>query len=306
MKEIRANAVVEIGMIAKTVVNILFLIFFKDSVTEKKSIVAGYLMETRKLRTSKSDEDCLLNKNRIEQILDDPIVPKTLGQRLEKLLLNIYKNTESFGHFHRIKFMPPAMAYATSEKELYHMTIELEKMGLAYSNSSDDWETCLVTLNHNGFERAEQLLSTNVDSKKVFVAMGFKPDLINAMENAIKPACADCGFDAYLISEKEHNKGITDEIIVAIKTSKFIITDFTYNNCGAYFEAGYAQGHGLEVIRCCKRKWLDDVDENGDSNKLHFDVRHYNFILWESENDLKMKLKNRIRAIIPGANMMDS
>ena len=163
----------------------------------------------------------------------------------------------------------------------------------------------IFILNSKGHSRAEKLLSTNIDSKKVFVAMGFKPDLLDAMENAIKPACNDCGFSAYLISDKEHNNGITDEIIVAIKTSKFVITDFTYNNCGAYFEAGYAQGYGLEVIRCCKKEWFDGYDENGNKNRLHFDVSHYNFILWDNEEDLKNKLKNRIRAIISGAKMED-
>jgi len=32
-------------------------------------------------------------------------------------------------------------------------------------------------------------------------------------------------------------------------------------------------------------------------NMLHFDVRQYNFIAWESQEDAKTKLLNRIRAI---------
>ncbi|MCL2164679.1 MAG: hypothetical protein FWH55_09880, partial [Oscillospiraceae bacterium] len=93
--------------------------------------------------------------------------------------------------------------------------------------------------------------------------------------------------------------------IVAIKTSKFIIADFTYNNCGAYFEAGYAHGYGLAAIRCCKKQWFDGEDENGNKNKLHFDIQHYNVILWENEEDLKNRLRSRIRATIPNAKMED-
>lgn len=128
--------------------------------------------------------------------------------------------------------------------------------------------------------------------------MGFKPDLIEAHKKAIQPACSECGFNAFLVSETEHNKDINDEIIANIKMSKFVITDFTYNNAGAYFEAGYAQGKGLEVIRTCKRDWYDGYDENRLKNHLHFDVNHYNFIIWDNYEDLKEKLINRIKATI--------
>lgn len=35
--------------------------------------------------------------------------------------------------------------------------------------------------------------------------MGFKDYLLEAYEKAIKPACRDCGFEALLITDKEHN-----------------------------------------------------------------------------------------------------
>ena len=119
---------------------------------------------------------------------------------------------------------------------------------------------------------------------------------LEACEKAIKPACRKCGFEARLISDKYHNNGITDEIMVEIKRSKFVIVDFTYNNSGAYFEAGYAQGLGRPIIRCCKKEWFDN-DESG----LHFDVKHYNTIMWETHEDLYEKLCNNIMANIDGA-----
>ena len=106
----------------------------------------------------------------------------------------------------------------------------------------------------------------------------------------------DSGYDAKLITE-EYNDGITDNIIANIKSSKFVIVDFTYNNLGAYFEAGFAQGRGLKVIRTCKKEWFDNCEKLGE-DKLHFDVRHYNFIMWNDYEDLKNKLINRIKAVI--------
>jgi len=44
-----------------------------------------------------------------------------------------------------------------------------------------------------------------------------------------------------------YNNGIADEIMIESKRSKFVIVDFTYNNRGAYFEAGYAQGLGRPI-----------------------------------------------------------
>lgn len=75
--------------------------------------------------------------------------------------------------------------------------------------------------------------------------------------------------------------------------------DFTDNNEGAYFEAGFAQGFGLEVIRACNKNWFEEKDAYGNNvNHLHFDINHYNFILWENESDYKNKLVANIKATI--------
>ncbi len=81
-------------------------------------------------------------------------------------------------------------------------------------------------------------------------------------------------------------------MIVDIKRSKFIITDLTNNNLGAYYEAGYAAGRGLPVIKCCSQEWFD---------KIHFDVNHDSFIIYSDLADYRDKLKKRIRATIPNA-----
>ena len=45
------------------------------------------------------------------------------------------------------------------------------------------------------------------------------------------------------------------------------------------------------------KEWFDDCEKSG-KDKLHFDVRHYNFIMWNDYEDLKNKLINRIKAVI--------
>ena len=72
-------------------------------------------------------------------------------------------------------------------------------------------------------------------------------------------------------------------------TARFVIAEFTGQRHGVYFEAGFAYGLGLPVIWCCRK---DDVD------KLHFDTRQYNHIVWDNIEDFKSKLVNRIKATI--------
>jgi hypothetical protein len=77
--------------------------------------------------------------------------------------------------------------------------------------------------------------------------------------------------------DKPHINRIDDEIITRIKESKFLVVDYTGQNNGAYYEAGFARGIGIKVISTCNK---DEID----NNKLHFDTRQYNTIPWENDN----------------------
>ncbi len=108
-------------------------------------------------------------------------------------------------------------------------------------------------------------------------------------KKAIEKAIVDAGFIPRRIDNKEHNNKICDEIVAEIRKSKFAVCDFTGQRGGVYFEAGFALGLGLPVIWTCKS---DEVD------KLHFDTRQYNHIVWDKEEDLYAKLFNRVKATI--------
>jgi hypothetical protein len=88
---------------------------------------------------------------------------------------------------------------------------------------------------------------------------------------------------------------IDDEIIAQIRRSRFIVADFTGHRGGVYYEAGFAQGIGLEVVWTCERKEI---------KKLHFDVRQYNCLTWDmDELDIfREKLSFRIERAIGRGN----
>lgn len=105
------------------------------------------------------------------------------------------------------------------------------------------------------------------------------------------------GYQPLRIDKKEHVNRIDDEIFADIRRSRFVIADFTHGDSGVrggvYFEAGFAQGLGLPVIWTCRKDMLSE-------DKLHFDIRQYNFLEWTDENleDFKDRLQKRIEAIL--------
>ena len=119
--------------------------------------------------------------------------------------------------------------------------------------------------------------------------MNFDAKLKEAYSKAIEPAVKSLGFVPIRIDSKEHVDTVMDQIIAEIKESRFVIADFTGQRGGVYFEAGFAKGLGLDVIWCCRE---DDMD------KLHFDVKGFNIIVWNNCEELEKRLRDRIRAII--------
>lgn len=173
--------------------------------------------------------------------------------------------------------------YCKNETELDQIRNHLVQTGII--KVSSDQSNPILTI--DGWQKYESLKEINQLSKRVFVAMSFNQDLNPVFEQAIKPACEECGFVAHRVDLDEHNEKICDKIIAGIKSSRFVIADFTGQRHNVYYEAGFAKGMGLEVIWCCK----EDEKDN-----LKFDIRQYNHILWNDYEDLKSRLINRIQA----------
>lgn len=165
-----------------------------------------------------------------------------------------------------------------------------------------------IQITAKGYSRLDELTRKNsTDPAKAFVAMWFDPSMDLAWKEGFKPGIEDAGFNPIRIDQKDHINKIDDEIIVEIRESRFVVADFTAeilkfknkkDECiargGVYFEAGYAYGLDIPVVWCCR----NDVIE-----LVHFDTRQFSHIVWETPEDLRKKLANRIRAVIgPGPN----
>jgi nucleoside 2-deoxyribosyltransferase len=122
--------------------------------------------------------------------------------------------------------------------------------------------------------------------------MSFKEELNPAFDDGIRPAVADdCGFDIVRVDRVEHVENINDKIMADLRRAQFVVADFTRHPAGVYFEAGFALGLGRLVIWTCHR---DDFHE-----KVHFDTRPYNHILWTEPAELRERLGTQIKALMP-------
>ncbi|MBX9702890.1 MAG: hypothetical protein K2X39_01930 [Silvanigrellaceae bacterium] len=163
---------------------------------------------------------------------------------------------------------------------------------IAHTDSWFNEDVLTYKITPQGWVEIDKTINAS-DSRKAFIAMQFQlPNHLptrHEIQASIEEACLETGWEATTIDQDEFNGGIVDEIMAKINNSRFVIADFTCLNNGVHWEAGYAVGLGKIVIL--------SIHET-DVEKLHFDTRHLNYIIWKNPTDLKEKLKNRIQALI--------
>ena len=133
----------------------------------------------------------------------------------------------------------------------------------------------------------------NENSRNVFIAMAFTDNEERAVSpsirDTIKNVCTTLKWNPTLVDETGYNDGVMDKVITLINESRFVIAELTHHKLGVYYEAGYAKAKGLEVIHCVQKSHM---------GKCHFDVKHLNLIIWETEQELEEKLTYRITSTL--------
>ena len=141
---------------------------------------------------------------------------------------------------------------------------------------------------------AEEQLGELGRSRQAFVAMWFDDSMNDVYRDGIKPAIEDAGYEARRIDQKDFVGGVVDEIVAAIRKSRFVVADLTTSpksgaRGGVYFEAGFAYGLDIPVFLTCRKDRTEAV---------HFDIGHLNRLEWETPKDLGKNLKTRIEAVL--------
>lgn len=176
-------------------------------------------------------------------------------------------------------------------------------IGQGPHSGKEDYHECVIT--PDGHAHLAELEQKTVDSIQAFVAMWFDDSMNTAYERGIALGIRDAGYKPLRIDRKDHNNKIDDEMIAEIRRSRFLVADFTADydlsnidrekpekKCargGVYYEAGFAHGLRIPVIFTCRADVID---------KAHFDTRQYNHITWETPEELRKRLAQRIAATI--------
>jgi len=240
--------------------------------------ISGYLRENQGSQI-KSDNFSMLRNQRTP----------SFHERADKLLLAFEKRTSFIGEFLRWDKSWIALGWCIDDKELLEILKYLAIVERIDSDIFKDFGICKIL--PDGWKHLEDIKQINIDSQQGFVAMWFDDAMKKIYDDIIAPAIEDAGYKPHKVDLREHNDRIDDEIIAQIRRSRFVLADFTGQRGGVYYEAGFAKGLGLEVIWTCRNDELD---------KLHFDVRQYNCILWERDKleEFKMKITYRIESVL--------
>lgn len=256
-----------------------------ESLSKNKKIRLSIIIRNSNLRNRDLFE---IDTENIKEIIDT-YVKLTVPEKIDKLQINLSKMVNNPNDVISVSdSIDWPIAYAEDETELTYYLEYLQENGLVrFSNKSSGTADFVITV--QGWRSISELQKNISTSNNAFVAMNFDDEFDELYEKYIKEAITACGFQSIRSDKVEHVDLIDDKIIADIKESRFVVAEFTGQKHGVYFEAGYARGLGLPVIWVCKK---DDL------KNLHFDTNHYNQIDWETPEELKKRLYDRIRAVI--------
>jgi hypothetical protein len=213
----------------------------------------------------------------------------TVAQKLTRLLEHLGRCSRFAGDSVKLDFALSAPLFdAVSDGEVDYLVDSLgQRNDIVGMDLFAGGKSLKVT--PDGWARLEPMGSGGTPGR-CFVAMSFDPSLTGVYEAGLRLGIKDAGADPIRVDRIAHNGKICDRIVVEIRQAQFVVADVTLQRQGVYFEAGYAMGLGRPVVWTCRK---DDL------KNAHFDTRQYNHIEWETSEELRTKLADRIRATIP-------
>lgn len=231
----------------------------------------------------------LLTSGITEGILKEPYTPdpKTL---MDNIVTHLGEGIR--WEHQKIKGYDFARLGARHFNELEAALEELQVAGLVRISPSKMLDTLEARLTLAGWDRWSAIKAGRGYGNVAFLAMKFGTDLDRTFKPAAQEACQQAGFFLNQLDDKPE-PGLIDVLMEkAIVDARFVIADLTYDNSGAYWEAGFAHGLRKPVIYTCRK-----------GAPVHFDVRNWQRVEW-SEDDLpnaQRQIVAMIELMVPGA-----
>ena len=276
-----------------------FLFYRRNYERKGDTAVFGYGDNYIKNFVAESPESVLF---KLDNDLIRTWMPMDFSEKVDRILLYFARNSRFQGDFVKIDDEEKSSLFFVKrrldKKEIisHEIMVTQIKFILSYLQEKNLLMSVgnleQVRLEIAGWARVDELLgSKGLKTRTAFIAMKFCKEN-TLLRETIKQGIMSAGFKPIIMDEHEHNNQIVPEMLYLIRQSRFVVVDESDSNLGAYYEAGYAAGHGKPVIHICNRNVFD--------KEVHFDVKQVNTIMWESDklDELRERIKRRITATI--------
>ncbi|MGD0591697.1 MAG: hypothetical protein ABSA44_13015 [Bacteroidota bacterium] len=263
---------------------------------EKRYILSGILRQREN-----TEESMLLfsHASKIKEMIQAANVPADPIEAIERLLLYICNKSNAAGDtVPNIPNKDYPVIFAKSGTEFSFLIGQAKGLGwIDLVGISDDLRLAI-----DGWKKVAELKSRNANlGRFAFMAMQYGDDEHDEIyNNYLVPAVEQTGFELKLLKNLLGAGLIDNQLRVQIRRAKFLLADLTNKNLGTYWEAGYAEGLGKQVIYLCKESEFKEM-------KTHFDTNHHTTIRWDKGNTSQAveELKATIRATFPAEAKMD-
>lgn len=299
-----------------------------------KPLLSGYVREQNEL----GKKDVFISNQNVFNLLKSPLIPQTIGQKIEKFILFLDRRTKYYSYlvlyqqvfvsalFSGFEYDENQIHYSNPERveknilqyDISQRVSELDELpAIAYAYNIDEMnaiiEYCVkkeyidnpndvhgLSLTMSGVEYAQSLKKRASDSNTAFVAMWFdeKGEMREVYDKAIKPAI-ESEQCGYFKAFRVDDQEFNGDV-----TDKIIAeikrSRFVVADLTGYRGGVYYEaGYGLGLGKEVILTCHKDW-YNGDNGKpkVHFDVNHLNTIVWSTPEELKERLIERIRATI--------
>jgi len=132
-----------------------------------------------------------------------------------------------------------------------------------------------------------ELLVRMVGLTQAFVIMRFGDSVLDDVyELVFKRAAMEFGLTSLRVDEVEDSETISHQVLKSIDRSLVIIADLTDERPNCYYEVGYADARGKQVILTAR-----------EGHKVHFDLAGRRVIFWQISADLLARLRSRLQSM---------
>lgn len=224
-----------------------------------------------------------------------PTPPEIIGYADVVILIGGFLGTFKAANWARLQGTP-ILAFSTfggTSEEVHEE--ELTRFDRMYSEkiSRDEYDSVLKSLSTNWQSLATktvELAEKIVTNRDVFVIMSFKPlPEYKDLCAALKSVCQEFDYDAQRVDESNLHNRIIPEITKQVRQCAFVIADVSEPRPNVFYEIGLSDGLGKEVILVAKK-----------GTELPFDIGDAPVIFWESFEQFKVDLRERVADIARG------